>query len=76
MRKEERGEECDTTTHLIKIQILPMLDVSLNLACMNFVPTESYSRFQSLWGLYNPSIGSSLPKSPRLAAKTKWKAFG
>ena len=27
MRKEERGEERDTTTHLIKIQILPMLDV-------------------------------------------------
>ena len=42
MRKEGRGEECDTTTHLIKIQFLPMLVVLLNLASMNFVRTDSY----------------------------------
>ena len=66
MRKEGRGEECDTTMHLI---------VLLKLACMNFVHTDSYSRSQSLWGLYDPSVGSSLPKPPRSPAETKRKAF-
>ena len=77
MRKEERGEEHDTTTHLIKIQILLMLYRRITLACI-FVPTESCSRFQSLWGLYDPSVGSSLPKSPQLPAITKrtLEAFG
>ena len=75
MRKEGRGEECDTTTHLIKIQFLPMLVMLLNLASMNFVRTDSYSRSQSHWGLYDPSVGSSPPKPPRSPAETKWKAF-
>ena len=46
MRKVERGEEHDTTL----IKFLPMLVMLLNLACMNFVHTESCLRFQSLWG--------------------------
>ncbi len=36
MRKEERGEERDTTTHLIKIQIFTHVR-----HVVNFVPTDS-----------------------------------
>ena len=75
MRKEGRGEERNTTMHLIKIQILPMPVVLLTLACMNFVCTGSYSRFHSLWGLYDPSVSSSPPKLPRSPAETKWKCL-
>ena len=42
MRKEGRGEERDTTMHLIKIQILSTLVVLLNLAHMKFVCADSY----------------------------------
>lgn len=63
--KRREREERDTTVHLIKIQILPMLVVLLDLASMIFVHTDSCSRFQR--GLYDPSIDGSPPK---------WKAFG
>ena len=39
MRKQKRGEEHDTTTHLIKIKFLPTPVALLNLARMNFVCT-------------------------------------
>ena len=42
---------------------------------MNFVCTDSCSRFLSLWGLYDRSVGSSPPKSFRLPAETSVKCL-
>ena len=55
--------------HLIKIQIF---NHASNLASLNF----KYLRFQSRWGLYDPSIGRSPPESSQLPDKTKQKVFG
>ena len=71
MRKVERGEERDTTMHLITIRIFTHAGCVTKLSTYESVCTYSYSRFQSLWGLYNPSIGSSPPKFP---TETKRKA--
>ena len=46
MRKEGRGKERATTTHLIKIHVLPTLVVLLNLAPMNFVPIQGARAFK------------------------------
>ena len=68
MRKEERGEECVTTTHFKFLPTLVM--ILINLACMN---SGCCLRFKSLWGLYDPSVGSSPPKSRQLPAEMKLK---
>ena len=75
MRKEERGEERDTTTHLIKIQIFTHTSRATNI---NFVLTDTGLRFQSFWGLYDPSVGSSqLKRSGKsLARLTKFDTVG
>ena len=71
MRKEARGEERDTTTHahLIKVQIFTHASRVTKFSTYGL----SYSGFQSLWGLYNPPVGSSPPRLPRSPAETKRK---
>ena len=69
MRKEGRGEERDMTTHLIIIPIFA--HASRVTKFSHFVCTDSYN-FEI--PVYDPSVGSSLPKSPRSPAETKRKA--
>ena len=47
MRSNERGEEHDTAMYLIKLQCLPMLVVSLNLAQFTRECVYVYSTYSS-----------------------------
>ena len=46
MKKEGRGEEHDTTT---QIQIFTHASCVINLACMNFICTDSFQDPRASW---------------------------
>ena len=73
MRKEGRGKERATTTHLIKIHVFTHASRVTKFSPYYFC---THSKWQSFLGLYDPSVGSRPPKPPRSLAETKQKVFG
>ena len=66
MRKEGIGEERDTTTYLIKIQIFT------HASCVTTLYVQIAIRDSR--ASVSPSVGSSPSKLPRSPAEMKWKA--
>ena len=68
MRKEEREKEHDMTTHLINI-----FTHATKFSPYEHCTVVRDSSASKLWGLYNPSVGSSPPNSLQLPGKMKQK---
>ena len=73
MRREGRGKERAMTMHLINIHVFTH---GSRVTKYSLYDLFTYLRCQSLWGLYDPSVGSSPPKPPQPPDETKQKAFG